>query len=103
MQELTDVYVKQDYPHLNRKARKEKEVQRLSQISNEAKTIKLADVIDNTRDIVDNDKGFARNYVPEMKAVVEVLKGGNYNLFNIANQEVIRGKKILAKKKGFSN
>ena len=103
VQELTDVYVKQDYPHLNRKARKEKEVQRLSQISNEAKTIKLADVIDNTRDIVDNDKGFARKYVPEMEAVVEVLKGGNYNLFNIANQEVIRGKQILAKKKGYSN
>ena len=95
VQELTDVYVKNDYPHLNRKRRKEKEVERLSKISVEAKTVKLADVIDNTRDIVENDKGFARKYVPEMEALVEALQGGNFKLLMKAIYEVENGKKIL--------
>ena len=95
VQELTDVYIKNDYPHLNRKKRKEKEVERLSAISKEAKTIKLADVIDNTRDIVENDKGFARKYVPEMEALVQALQGGDFKLLMKACYEVEHGKNIL--------
>lgn len=99
VEELTDVYIKKDFPHLNRKMRKEKEVERLSKISAEAKTIKLADVIDNTRDIVVNDKGFARKYVPEMEALVEALQGGNFKLLMKACYEVETGKKILKQNK----
>lgn len=93
--ELTDEFVKKKYPHLNRKKRKEKEVQRQSKISKEAKTIKLADVIDNTRDIVENDRDFARRYVPEMADLVEALQGGDFKLFMRACYEVQRGKNIL--------
>ncbi|HSP40833.1 MAG TPA: HD domain-containing protein [Gillisia sp.] len=93
--ELTDEYVKKNYRHLNRSKRKEKEVERQSKISGEAKTVKLADVIDNTRDIVENDKDFARRYVPEMEALVEVLHGGDFRLFMKACYEVQRGKNIL--------
>ena len=99
--ELTDEYIKEKYPHLNRKKRKEKEVERLSKISKEAKTIKLADVIDNTHDIVENDKGFARKYVPEMEALVEALQGGNFKLFMKACYEVENGKKILKQDRKF--
>ena len=93
--ELTDEYEKQKYPHLNRKHRKEKEVRRQAKISSEAKTIKLADVIDNTPDIVRNDKGFAKKYVREMDALVGVLKGGDEELYQRAKAEVIKGEKAI--------
>lgn len=93
--ELTDQYVKENYRHLNRSKRKENEVERQSKISSDAKTVKLADVIDNTRDIVENDRDFARRYVPEMEAMVEALYGGDFKLFMKACYEVQRGKNIL--------
>jgi len=94
---LTDEFVKENYRHLNRSKRKEKEVERQSKISREAKTVKLADVIDNTRDIVENDRNFARRYVAEMEALVEALQGGDFKLLMKACYEVENGKKILKK------
>lgn len=93
--ELTDEFVKDKYPHLNRRKRKEREVVRQANISRAAKTIKLADVIDNTRDIIQNDLGFARRYIPEMAALTEALQGGNFRLFLKACYEVQRGLYIL--------
>ncbi|HET8886600.1 MAG TPA: HD domain-containing protein [Salinimicrobium sp.] len=93
--ELTDEYTKEKYPQLNRKQRKEKEVERQAKISPQAKTIKLADVIDNTPDIVRNDKGFALKYVREMDNLVQVLKEGNRNLLQEARNEILKGKKTL--------
>lgn len=98
VEELTDEYVKEKYPHLNRRRRKDKEVERQAKMSPEAKTIKLADVIDNTMDIVRNDKGFARKYVPEMEALTEALEGGNEKLLERAREEVRKGKMVLNKK-----
>ena len=95
VEELTDEYMKKKYPHLNRKKRKEKEVARQAKTSSEAKTIKLADVIDNTPDIVKNDRQFARKYIPEMDALVQALKGGHELLHQKALQEVLKAKKIL--------
>lgn len=93
--ELTDEYVKENYQHLNRKQRKKKEVERQAKISDQAKTIKLADVIDNTKDIVKNDRDFARKYIPEMDALTEVLLGGNPELLEKARKEIQKGKEIL--------
>ena len=99
VEELTDEYMKEKYPHLNRKKRKEKEVARQAEMSVQAKTIKLADVIDNTRDIVVNDEDFARRYIPEMEALTNVLRQGDPQLFEQAWHEVQRGKKILKDKR----
>jgi guanosine-3',5'-bis(diphosphate) 3'-pyrophosphohydrolase len=93
--ELTDEFMKINYPHLNRQSRKQKEVERQAGMSREAKTIKLADVIDNTVDIVKNDKGFARKYLKEMENLVQVLKEGDENLFQKALQEIEEGKRLL--------
>lgn len=93
--ELTDEYIKEKYPHLNRKHRKEREVKRQAEMSPEAKTIKLADVIDNTLDIVRNDRHFARKYLPEMDALTKVLKEGDPVLFESAEKAVAGGKNIL--------
>ncbi|MDT0644793.1 HD domain-containing protein [Zunongwangia sp. F363] len=99
VEELTDVFTKEKYPHLNRKKRKQREVERQAKISVEAKTIKLADVIDNTHDILENDPGFARRYVPEMIALTEALQGGNFQLLMRACYEVECARKVLQQKR----
>lgn len=101
--ELTDEFVKENYPHWNRRKRKEKEVERQAKISTEAKTIKLADVIDNTRDIIKHDLGFARRYIPEMAALTEALQGGHFKLFLKACYEVQRGLYVLKQEKNFTS
>lgn len=82
--ELTDVYTKEAYPHLVRKERKALELTRKAKISPEAKTIKLADIIDNTRDIVKNDPNFAKVYLREINDVLPYLSEGNNTLFHAA-------------------
>lgn len=93
--ELTDEFVKKNYQHLNRRERKAREVDRQATMSREAKTIKLADVIDNTRDIIEHDRDFARRYVPEMIALTEVLKEGEFKLLMQACYELQRARYIL--------
>src|SRR5687767_14535490 len=51
--ELTDVYVKENYPHWNRRKRKDKEAARLGKTSAAAQTIKYADIIDNAPEITE--------------------------------------------------
>lgn len=89
VEELTDEFVKEKYPHLNRKLRKQKETARQAKISDSAKTIKLADIIDNTPDIAKNDPDFAKRYIPEMAALAKALKGGDSTLFARA-QDVVK-------------
>jgi (p)ppGpp synthase/HD superfamily hydrolase len=96
--ELTDEFMTEKYPDLNRRRRKEREVARQANMSIQAKTIKLADVIDNTRDIVRNDPNFARRYIPEMEALTEALQGGEFQLLMKACYEVQKGKLSLAER-----
>lgn len=95
VEELTDEYVKERYPQFNRRRRKEREVRRLAEISSEGKTIKLADIIDNTPDIVRNDPAFGRKYVKEMEAMVAVMDGGDQMLLERARKEIQKGKQEL--------
>jgi len=86
--ELTDVYVKKDYPKLNRRTRKNKELERLIQISAASQTIKYADIIDNTGDIVEDDPDFARVYLYECRAILRKLNKGEPALHERAMQVV---------------
>lgn len=78
--DLTDVYVKKDYPRLNRRSRKEKESERMAAVSAEAQSIKYADIIDNVRDIVSQDMNFAKIFVREAKNMLERMDAGNPRL-----------------------
>lgn len=78
---VTDVSLPADG---NRKARKQKDLEHLAQASPEGKTIKLADLIDNSRDIVKNDPDFAKVYMREKAALLPVLIGGNDKLWMTA-------------------
>ena len=55
------------------------------------KTVKLADVVSNTRSIVDHGDGFARVYLPEMERLLGVLTEGDPGLWDQARAEVTRG------------
>jgi (p)ppGpp synthase/HD superfamily hydrolase len=85
VEEVTDVSKPSDG---NRTIRKELDRQHLAKVSPDAKTIKLADLIDNTKSIVQYDPSFAKVYLKEKKALLEVLKEGNQELWNRANAQV---------------
>ena len=80
MIELTDVYIKKNYPLLNRRTRKEKELQRLIRISPDAQTIKYADIMDNAQEISAGDGDFARVYLREVRQILLKLNRGNSEL-----------------------
>lgn len=84
---LTDVTSKEDG---NREKRKEIERYRLSQCMPEVHTIKLADLIDNSVDIIKHDSNFAKVYLREKRLLLEVLKKGDKLLWEIANGILVR-------------
>lgn len=91
VKELTDEYTKSNYPKWNRDKRKTMETERLGKISAPAQTIKYADIIDNTREIIPNDPGFAVRYLKECKAILNAADKGNPELRNQALEIVNRG------------
>ena len=86
--ELTDVFTSEAYPDMSRKDRKIAEAARISQISDEAKTIKLADLFHNTNSIVAEDEGFAKTYLKEKHRVMQGLTGGNFTLYRIVAKQL---------------
>ena len=82
---LTDVSNPQDG---NRKVRKAIDKDHLAEQNAEVQTIKLADVISNSQDIKANDPKFAKVYIEEMKALLEVLTKGDKTLYAKAKEIV---------------
>lgn len=58
----------------NRAQRKQIDLEHTASGSYQAKSVKLADLISNTRSIVEYDKNFARVYLAEKAKLLEVLK-----------------------------
>ena len=85
VENLTDISVPLDG---NRKVRKEIDRIHTSLSSNRAKTIKIADLIDNSKSILKHDLKFAIVYMAEKKALLNVLIGGDSLLLKIANSIV---------------
>ncbi len=75
--ELTDISKPSDG---NRALRKAMDRDHLAAASERAQTIKLADLIDNARDICKHDAKFARIYLAEMAALLDVLQKGHPEL-----------------------
>jgi len=82
--DLTDVYTKKNYPRHNRAARKRMEAERLGLIHTDAQTIKYADFLSNTKDILVNDPGFAEVYLDEKATILSRMTQGNKILFDRA-------------------
>jgi len=81
VKELTDISRPGDG---NRALRKAIDRRHIAGASPRAKTIKLADVIDNCRDICRHDPKFGRVYLTEMQALMEVLQEGDRRLYEKA-------------------
>lgn len=79
--ELTDVSRPE---HGNREARKALDLQHTARASARGKTIKLADLISNTRSITQHDKDFAVVYMKEKQRALEVLREGDVRLWDLA-------------------
>lgn len=54
----------------------------------QAQTIKLADLISNTRSIVEHDEKFARTYLEEKRLLLEVMTKGNPTLMAEARKYI---------------
>lgn len=83
------VWMLTDPPNIvgNRAARKAEIRTRLADATSTVQTIKLADLIDNTKTIVRYDPAFARVYLEEKRALLEVLTRGDPALHEIARQQ----------------
>ncbi|NTU60096.1 MAG: HD domain-containing protein [Deltaproteobacteria bacterium] len=79
--ELTDVSRPGDG---NRAARKALDLRHTAGASPRAKTVKLADLIENSLDISKHDPKFARVYLAEMRALLGVLQEGDPRLLQRA-------------------
>lgn len=77
---LTDEYTSEKYPTLNRATRKQKEVGRAFNMTSRAQTVKYADLIHNTQDIVKNDKKFAKVYLLEKLMLLNEMRLGDIRL-----------------------
>lgn len=76
------------YLHGARHRRKRIETMRLMGVSSEAQTIKCADLIDNTRSILAEDRDFARVYLPEARAAYRALTRANPLLRDMLAQQL---------------
>jgi HD domain len=79
----------------NRAVRKAMDLKHIKTASPKAKTIKLADIIDNTLDIVKHDRKFAKVFIMEAIALLTVLKGADERLYKRAVKTVTRCAKEL--------
>lgn len=79
--DLTDVSTPKDGNRVQRKALDREHTARACR---EAKTVKLADLIHNTEDIVANDPEFAVTYLREKRLLLEVLREGDKELYQRA-------------------
>lgn len=80
----------------NRKTRKELDLQRLVKAPRDIKTVKIADLLDNTDSIVLHDPGFAPVYLTEKRELLRrALIGGDETLWKLAFDKCNDGLKAL--------
>lgn len=95
--ELVDMLTDSAQPQAkNRATRKLAHFRHTAQASPEAQTIKLADIIDNTRAIVQFDPHFARVYLVEKQVQIQLLNEGDKRLWQQADSIIRQGIAQLA-------
>lgn len=79
--DLTDVYVKNSYPHWKRRKRKEHECLRMEKTCADAQTIKYADILDNGMEIMLQETDFAEVYLRESRQLLKHIPKGHPQLY----------------------
>ncbi len=95
VEDLTDVYTTEAFQNIRRKERKMLECYRLSKVNANSKSIKLADLIDNTKSIIVYGGGFAHIYIGEMRELLQALQGGHPTLMEMARKSLLEAEKEL--------
>jgi (p)ppGpp synthase/HD superfamily hydrolase len=80
----------------NRQQRAAIDRQHSAQSDPSAKTVKLADLIDNLSDIATADPGFAPLYLSEKELLLEVLTAGDPTLFQRVKEIIRASRELLA-------
>jgi hypothetical protein len=94
VRELTDISKPTDG---NRETRKAIDREHLANASGRAQTVKLADLIDNCKDITRQDARFARVYLNEMEALLSVLTKADERLMRRAHRTMAEGAAYIEK------
>lgn len=89
---LTDVSTKADG---NRAVRKAIDRAHTAAAPAEAQTVKIADLLSNSRSILEHDLNFGAVYLAEKALLLEVLTKGDATLYARAVAEVTRGQELL--------
>lgn len=89
---LTDTVAR---PGVNRAARKALDRERLAQATPEVHTIKLADLVSNTKSIVGHDPKFAVTYLDEKARLLPMLQDGDAGLRDQATRMLLEGQRAL--------
>lgn len=97
--ELTDVYTVKNTRDLNRATRKEFEARRLWGVSYAAQTVKYADLINNTSDIIDHDEGFGKVYLMEKSTIMVGMDKGYAPLYADCMTSLVNGKNKIGRDK----
>ncbi|PZR24187.1 MAG: metal-dependent phosphohydrolase [Citrobacter freundii] len=98
--DLTDVYIKKNYPQWNRRQRKAREYDRLAKTDPLAQSIKYADVIDNSIDVARENADFAQTSLLEYRQLLAEVDKGDAGLRKRAMEVVERELKWLKKNRG---
>lgn len=85
VENLTDISKPEDG---NRKTRKAIDLEHTKAATPRAKTVKLADLIDNSKTITKYDPKFSKVYMAEKRMLLEVLAEGDSKLYRIASDIV---------------
>jgi (p)ppGpp synthase/HD superfamily hydrolase len=101
--ELTDVYIKKDYPQWNRRKRKSLEQDRMEKTSPDAQTIKYADIIDNCAEIINHDRSFGRVFLHECKTLLRRMTKGDPDLYHKAIETIDSNLKKLGVRENQAN
>jgi (p)ppGpp synthase/HD superfamily hydrolase len=86
--DLTDVFIKKDYPQWNRRKRKQKEADRIEKTTPDSQTIKYADIIDNCTEIVKYDPEFGPKFLHECRMILKRIPKGHPELYKLAVKTV---------------
>lgn len=97
VENLTDVSRPEDG---SRRVRKEIDLRHTARADPRAKTVKLADLIHNSKSIVKHDPKFARVYLAEKARLLEVLHEGHPALYALAVDSLRRGQEAMQQHSG---
>lgn len=84
----------------NRAVRKRLDREHIAKADPDGQSVKLADLLSNTKNILEYDKNFARIYIPEKRLLLPLLTQGHPKLYKMAVSSVEAAERELKENQG---